>query len=109
MSFLRRLLGGASTSADDDGPDAPAVDERQAVTAWVRLGDRNFENEREQQQLFALENHLIRAVEESGAGSYDTNELADGFFALRVAGPDVDALLPVVRGVLARVPAGSYL
>src|SRR3954468_21715815 len=109
MGFLRRLFGGGDSDMDDGAGDAPAQDDRQAVTAWVRLGDRAFENEREQLQVFELENRLIRAVDQSGLGSYDTNDLANGFMGLRVAGPDADALLPLVRDVVAKVPAGSYL
>ena len=78
------------------------------MTAWIRLGDASFTNEREQQRVFQLENRIIKAVEEAGAGTYDTNELLNGSFGMRLVG-DPDRLLAVVRPLLNGEPVGSYL
>jgi hypothetical protein len=114
MGFLRRLFGSEShadttsgASGDDtDGEELP--DDRPRVTAWIRLGDPAFTNEREQQRVFQLENRIIKAVEDTGAGTYDTNELVNGAFGMRLVG-DTERLLEVVRPMLRAEPAGSYL
>src|SRR3954447_14412901 len=112
MAFLKRLFGSGSDDANaastegDDGDEIP--DDRPRVTAWIRLGDASFTNEREQQRVFQLENRIIKAVEDAGAGTYDTNELVNGAFGMRLVG-DTDRLLAVVRPLLQTEPAGSYL
>jgi hypothetical protein len=111
VSFLRRFFSGSSDGepARADG-DSDADDEaRSQVTVWVRLSSLDFENEREQQRLFELENRLIKAIDDAGAGTYDTNELARGSFGMRVLGPDPDRILDVIRPLLAGAPFGSYL
>jgi hypothetical protein len=82
---------------------------RQRVTVWLRLADAGFENQREQQRLFDLENHIMRALDEAGAGEHDTNTLERGFFAMRLIGDDADAIVAVVVPLLSEAPAGSYL
>jgi hypothetical protein len=110
VSFLRRILGRNDAEAEDsDDSEGPVAEDRQSVVAWVRLGDRNFENEREQQRLFELENRVMRTLEASGAGSYDTNDLAPGFFRMTMLGPDADRIVEVVTPLLRDTPAGSYL
>ena len=107
MGFLKRLLGGGDGATS--GTDEPYVEQRPQVTAWIRLGDATFENEREQQRTFELENRLIAAVQAANAGSYETNDLERGFFGMRILTDDPDRTLEVIRPVLAQVPAGSYL
>lgn len=110
MSFFRRILGRNDAETEDsDDSEVPLAEDRQSVVAWVRLGDRNFENEREQQRLFELENRVMRTLEASGAGSYDTNDLAPGFFRMTMLGPDADRIVEVVTPLLRDTPAGSYL
>lgn len=115
MGFLRRLLGSRPDANEDAGADAgddgieEVADERPRVTAWIHLSDPGFTNEREQQKVFELENRVIAAVEHAGAGTYDTNELVSGAFGMRLAGPDPDQLLAIVRPLLAGAPVGSYL
>ena len=113
MGFLKRFFGSgsdddANAASVDDGEGEALPDDRPCVTAWIRLGDASFTNEREQQRVFQLENQIIKAVEEAGAGTYDTNDLVNGAFGMRVVG-DPDRLLAVVRPLLRSEPAGSYL
>jgi hypothetical protein len=123
MGFLRRLLGGAdpdsgatSGRADDDAAGRVASEaafdahsERARVSVWLRLVDPAFENAREQQRLFALENGIMRALDESAAGEHDTNALEHGFLALRLVGDDADAIVTAIGPMLADAPTGSYL
>lgn len=127
MSFLRRLLGGADdgrpargrASESAGGPEEgllvaseatfEAWADRQRVTVWLRLADPAFTNEREQVRLFALEDRIMRALDESGAGEHDTNSLEPGFLALRLVGDDADAIVSVIAPLLDDVPPGSYL
>lgn len=125
MGFLRRWLGGSDDRADpapaasDDTDDAEwrtaseatfdAHAHRQRVTLWLRLLGADFENEREQQRVFTLENRVMRALDESGAGEHDTNSLEQGFFAMRLIGDDADAIVSVVLPLLADALPGSYL
>jgi hypothetical protein len=108
VGFLRKLLGRPDEEESEDSEE-PIAEDRQSVVAWIRLGDRNFENEREQQRLFELENRVMRALEASGEGSYDTNDLAPGFFRMTMLGPDADRIVEIVTSLLRDTPAGSYL
>ena len=109
MGFLRRLLGSTPADQSDADADEPPADERPQVTAWVRLSDAEFGNAREQQHVYELENRIIAAVETAGVGTYDTNELGNGAFGMRLLGPDPDRIIEVLRPLLADAPAGSYL
>ena len=51
----------------------------------------------------------MRTLEGSGAGSYDTNDLAPGFFRMTMLGADADRILGIVSPLLQEAPAGSYL
>ena len=105
MSFLRRLFG--AEKSDEVAPVLP--DERQAVGVLLRVSDPELSNEREQLALYALEDRLMRALDSSGAGTHDTNELERGFLRVQLLGPDADRVLEVVRPLLVDAPAGSYL
>ena len=125
MGFLRRLLGGSDGAASPGQPASGAEDDvewrsaneatfdahadRQRVTIWLRITDPEFANEREQLRVFALENELMRALDEAGAGEHDTNSLERGFFAMRLIGDDADAIVAVVAPLLVGAPSGSYL
>ena len=126
MGFLRRLLGGGADDADQPGrrgsggeddvglmvateASFEAHAEQHRVTVWIRLDDPGFENEREQQRIFALEDRVMRALDEAGAGEHDTNSLEVGFFAMRLIGEDADAIVAVVAPLLGEARAGSYL
>ncbi len=123
MSFLKRLFGGGGEtggasggqSADDDEwrQSAEATFEahgdKHRVTFWMRLYDPDFETMREQQKVFALENTLMRALDEAGAGEHDTNSLERGYMAMRMVGDDADAIVAVILPLLSEAPEGSYL
>ena len=127
MGFLRRFLGGdrgerqeAGHDADpgateeigphdarDDGDMPP--DPRQGVTVWLHLDDASFDTGREQMRVFAFEDALMKALDASGAGTHDTNDLVRGFFAIRLAGPDADAIVAAIGPALTGMPEGSYV
>jgi hypothetical protein len=124
MGFLTRLLGrpkadhGTDPSEDgranDEGREepntasAPEPDEP-IVVAYLKLSDAEFSSEREQMRLFALEDRVMRAIDASGAGTYEGNYFDRGFFRLYAAGPDAERLADVVRPLLADAPPGSIL
>ena len=83
--------------------------DKHRVTLWLRLYDPDFETTREQQRVFGLENQLMRALDEAGAGEHDTNSLERGYMAMRMVGDDADAIVAVILPLLAEVPEGSYL
>jgi hypothetical protein len=123
MGFLKRLFGGGGD--DDGGPMGQPADDaewrqsaeatfeahgdKHRVTFWMRLYDPSFETMREQQRVFALENALMRALDEAGAGEHDTNSLEQGYMAMRMVGEDADAIVAVVLPLLVEAPEGSYL
>lgn len=124
MGFLRRIFGGGEGDSGQRGSGAPADDaewrqsaeatfeahaDKHRVTFWMRLYDPSFETTREQQRAFALENALMRVLDEAGAGEHDTNSLERGFLAMRLVGPDADAIVAVILPLLADAPDGSYL
>jgi hypothetical protein len=125
MGLLRKLFGnsdgadGARSGGGDAADDAEwmvateasfdASADRQRVTIWLRLFDPTFEATREQIRVFALENEVMRALDEAGAGEHDTNSLERGFMAMRLIGDDAEAIVRVVTPLLDDVPDGSYL
>jgi hypothetical protein len=126
VGFLKRLLGAAGPESEGGAgpPTEPADDaewrrsaeatfeadaDKHRVTIWLRLYDPSFETMREQQKVFALENRIMRALDEAGAGEHDTNSLEQGYLALRLIGEDAEAIVTVVEPLLTDAPAGSYL
>jgi hypothetical protein len=105
MDFLRRFLGG-SGEADQA---APSQDNREQVTVLLRLADPELTNEREQLHIYGLEDRLMKALDESGAGTHETNELESGFLRIQLLGPDAQRMAEVIRPHLADAPPGSYL
>lgn len=79
------------------------------MVAYLRLSDAEMTNDREQMRLFALEDRLMKAIHESGAGTYEGNYLDRGFLRLYASGPDADRLAGVIRPLLAGVAPGSTL
>ena len=123
MGFLKRIFGGDGDAGGGDG-GGPADDaewrqsaeatfeayaDKHRVSLWLRLYDPDFESTREQQRVFALENELMRALDEAGVGEHDTNSLEKGFMAMRMVGDDADAIVAVILPLLSDAPEGSYL
>jgi len=129
MGILKRLFGGGDAADGRDpsssasrpagggaedmpltaGPVTDGDPSLQRVVAWIPLNDPTFESSREQQRLFALEDRLMRALFDSGAGDLDTNELDRGYFAIRFQGRDADAMVSVLLPLIGDAPRGSYL
>jgi len=123
VGFLKRLFGGGDGAgagatgqvADDDewrrSADATfeAHADKHRVSFWMRLYDPDFETMREQQRVFALENALMRALDEADVGEHDTNALERGYIAMRMVGPDADDIVAVILPLLSEAPEGSYL
>lgn len=126
MGFLRRLLGGSVDADGATGMGAQVGDNEVGmlsaseatfdahadlarVSAWLRISDPSFENEREQQRVFALENRIMRALDQAGVGEHDTNALENGYFVMRLIGPDAAAIVAVISPLLVDAPEGGYL
>ena len=126
MGFLSRLFGGRAHDDEQESPSGSAAREeeiqgepeeiidpgsaRQSVVAWLRLGDAEFTQEREQIRLFRLADRVMRALEESGVGTYENNDLERGFYRMYLHGPDARAIVEVVEPILREdAPPGSYL
>jgi hypothetical protein len=119
MAFLRRLLGRSSDNPGSSGDDAPGgldggdgVDvfaHLHRVTVWLRLIDPELQNELEEARMFALEDRIMRRLYESGAGEHESNDLGSGFLAIRLVGPDADAIVAAVQPLLVDLQRGSYL
>lgn len=84
-------------------------DDRQQVSVLLRLGDPELANEREAAVVYTLENRLMGALDASGAGTHETNELDRGYLRIQLLGPDAERIVEVVRPLLAEAPQGSYL
>lgn len=54
--------------------------------------------------LFDLEDALINAIDEAGAGEFDGNEIGAGEAVLYMYGPDADKLFAAVEKVLRTAP-----
>ncbi len=125
MGFLKRFFGGGDADGGRDMPSGQPADDaewrqsaeatfeahadKHRVSFWMRLYDPDFETTREQQKVFALENELMRALDEAGAGEHDTNSLERGYLAIRMVGEDADAIAAVITPLLRDAPEGSYL
>ncbi len=106
--FLSRLFG-RTEEATADIAAFPSTDDRQSVVVWLRLLHPDFADDREQAATFALEDRLMAAVDASGTGTFDTNDLQRGSFGMHFLGRDADAMLEVIRPLLLGVSPGSYL
>jgi hypothetical protein len=125
VDFLKSLFGGGDGSGAGSGPTGQPADDdewrqsaeatfeahadKHRVSFWMRLYDPDFETTREQLKVFALENALMRALDEAGVGEHDTNSLERGYMAIRMVGDDADAIVAVILPLLSEAPEGSYL
>jgi hypothetical protein len=85
--------------------------EEQALIIKIPLHSGKTGNAEELKRLHALEDQLIVAIKESGAGEYDGNEIGEGVFTIYTYGPSAERLFAVVRPILKkfRPPTGSFL
>jgi hypothetical protein len=79
----------------------------QAVLIHFRLSDGAFGTPEEVTQLMDLEQRLETAIESSGAGELDGNEVGGGEFVVFIYGPDADRLFAVVEPLLRESPLAS--
>lgn len=81
----------------------------QALIVTIPLSDGKSGKHDEVQRLFKLEDELMKAIEDSGVGEYDGNEIGEGTFTMYAYGPSAKKLLDVALPVLAkyRLPPGS--
>jgi hypothetical protein len=94
-----------------ESPRVVSAGEEQALIITIPLHSGKTGNADELKRLYALEDQLIVAIKESGAGEYDGNEIGEGVFTFYIYGPSAERLFSVIRPVLKkfRPPAGSYL
>jgi hypothetical protein len=88
-----------------------AAEEQALIITFPLQSGKTGNAEERNKRLYALEDQLIVAIKESGAGEYDGNETGDGVFTIYIYGPSAERLFSVVRPILKkfRPPAGSYL
>lgn len=91
---------------DDAEPDG----EEQDLLVVLPLSNRQMGRQQERAELEALAEQLEAAVTAAGAGEYDGDELGGGTCTLFFCGPDVDALIAVLRPLLRHSPLarGGY-
>jgi hypothetical protein len=94
-----------------ESPRVVSAAEEQALIITIPLHSGKTGSADGLKRLYALEDQLIVAIKESGAGEYDGNEIGEGVFTFYIYGPSAERLFSVIRPVLKkfRPPAGSYL
>ena len=87
-----------------------AADE-QAVIVNIRLTSGDMGNAEEHRRIAALEEQLVAAIKEAGAGEFDGDEFGNGFCTIYMYSPSADRLFTVVQPVPKKfhAPTGSYL
>ena len=85
--------------------------DEQAVIVNIRLTSGNMGNLEERKRIAALEEQLVAAIKESGAGDFDGDEFGNGFCTIYMYSPSADRLFTVVKPALNKfhAPAGSYV
>ncbi len=85
--------------------------DEQAVLVWIKLSDEAFGSGDDEDIVFALEDELVAAIGEQGAGEFDGNEFGDGGCTLYMYGRSADCLFEVIAPILraASLPLGSYV
>jgi hypothetical protein len=82
----------------------------QAVKVHLRLSDDAFGTAKDREAIFALEDQLEAAIEETATGEFDGDEFGQGECVLFMYGPDADqlfaAILPVLRS--SRLAEGGW-
>lgn len=90
--------------------DAMKQEPEQAVLVHVKLSSGEMGSEEERERVFELEDGLIAAIDERGAGEFDGNEFGEGECVLYMYGSDADELFAAVEPVLRESPVvkGGY-
>lgn len=99
---------------EPDLPDDEDLDEPEELDLLVvlRLSNRQTGTPTEQAAIDELGDELGELVLDSGVGEYDGEELGGGECVMFFCGPDVQALIDVLRPVLRRSPlsrGGSFV
>jgi hypothetical protein len=83
---------------------------QQALLVYVRLSDEQHGEHNEREDIFRLEDEMIKAIDDASAGEFDGNEFGGGFCTLYMYGTSTTQLWEAVAPVLRkfRLPAGSY-
>ena len=83
---------------------APKPAEHAVIVHFSINGDE-FGEVAEREEIFALQDRLIAAIDGAGVGEFDGNEFGGGEAVLYMYGPDADALFEVVEPILRAFPA----
>jgi hypothetical protein len=75
----------------------------------MRLSANASGTDEECNRIFKLENELIGAIEKSGVGEFDGNEIGRDFSTLCVYGPSADGLFGSVSPILTKLSAPHRL
>lgn len=84
--------------------DDQLQDEEQDLLVVLRLSNRLMGTNAEREAIEQFGGELEAAVLDAGVGEYDGDELGGGQCTLFFCGPDVDALIGVLRPLLHRSP-----
>jgi len=81
-----------------------------AVIVRLPLDDAQFGSPQRREELNALEDELINAIELAEAGEFDGNDFGQGECTFFMYGPDADVLYMVIEVVLQefQVARGGY-
>ena len=79
-------------------------DDEQDLLVVLQLSGRDMGTITECDTLENFAEQLEAAILEAGVGEYDGNEIGGGEYILFFCGPDIDALIAVLRPLLARSP-----
>lgn len=79
----------------------------QALIVHLRLSGDEFGTEEEGEAAFALDEELEEAVNGSGLGEFDGNELGGGECVFFIYGPSADALFDLILPILRSRPIAA--
>ena len=79
----------------------------QAVIVHLRLRDGRFGSPDERKAIEALEDQILRAIDEASVGEFDGDEFGGGECVLFMYGPDADRLYGVILPLLKAAPAAT--
>ena len=100
---MRRPCYGAQMVRDDETADDAGGNEQDLLVV-LRLSNRLMGTNQERQDIQALADDLAAAVEASGFGEYDGEELGAGECTLFFCSQDPEQLLTFLRPLLKRSP-----